>query len=62
MIFVFPTKKHDEAFLEAGILRDAKDVDEFHPWDLPEIHDFGPKWSGKIAVCFTVGCFFLSDG
>lgn len=44
--------------LETGILRDATDVDEFDPWDLPEVHDFGPKWSGKIAVCFTVGCFF----
>ncbi|KAK2552288.1 Sodium-dependent phosphate transport protein 2B [Acropora cervicornis] len=67
-------ENHDEAFLEAGILRDAKDVDEFDPWDLPEVHDFGPKWSeldglgkakcvallsGKVALLLGFLYFFI---
>lgn len=67
-------ENHDEAFLEAGILRDAKGVDEFDPWGLPEVHDFGPKWSeldgfgkakcvalfsGKVVLLLGFLCFFI---
>ena len=41
--------------LEVGIPLDKK----FDPWALPEVQDFGPKWSGKIAAYFTVACLFL---
>ena len=56
----FPPK-HNEAYLEAGILLDDQDganSDDFDPWALPKLQDFGPKWSGKIAPYLTVGCLF----
>ena len=30
-----------------------EESDEFDPWALPELKDLGPKWSGKLSVCFS---------
>ena len=31
----------------------VEESDEFDPWALPELKDLGPKWSGKLSVCFS---------
>lgn len=30
--------------------------EEFDPWALPEVQEFGLKGSGKMAAYFTVAC------